>query len=256
MAFWSGSTIRRRLSELVDKPDPDNVDGAAYTLSVGPEYYVTPTDRDLDPKTRSVKQLAASECFAIPPGQFAYVMTDEVITLPTEVLGFISIRARIKWKGLVNVSGFHVDPGFKGRLTFSVFNAGPGSIHLRRGDPAFLIWFADLDADAGDDAKQMTKPTTLMDIGIVNQVTGELASLQSLSEKLKAAERDLRDQITEIKRANAPVQIAAALVIAFVVAVGGRWAYELIFPTEPAPAAGMPASSASADVRVRVDHPK
>lgn len=256
MAFWSGPTIRRRLSELVDKPDPDNVDGAAYTLTVGPEYYVTPTDRDLDPKTRSVKQLAARECFAIPPGQFAYIMTDEVVSLPTQVLGFISIRARIKWKGLVNVSGFHVDPGFKGRLTFSVFNAGPGSIHLRRGDPAFLIWFADLDEDAGDDAKRMTKPTTLMDIGIMNQVTGELASLQSLSEKLKAAERDLRDQITEIKRANAPVQIAAALVIAFVVAVGGRWAYELIFPTEPAAAVSTPASSASADVRVRVDHPQ
>jgi dCTP deaminase len=60
-------------------------------------------------------------------------------------MAFISIKARIKWRGLINVSGFHVDPGYEGRLIFAVLNGGPAAVHLRRGDPCFLMWFADLD---------------------------------------------------------------------------------------------------------------
>jgi dCTP deaminase len=263
MAFWSGPTIRQRLSELIDKPDPACVDGAAYTLKVGTEYYVTPTDTDSDPKTRSIKQLTPGECFAIPAGQFAYVMTDEIVTLPTNVLGFISIRARIKWKGLVNVSGFHVDPGFKGRLTYSVFNAGPGSIHLRQGDPAFLIWFADLDVDAGGDAKKMSVPTTHMDINAINQITGELHSIESLAAKLRETEIDLRakitearDKINETRIASAPLQVAATLVIAFVVAIGGRWVYDWIFPPKPPAAVVATMPQPRTDVRVDVSGAK
>jgi dCTP deaminase len=243
MAFWSGPTIRQRLSTLVDPADPNCVDGAAYMLKVGTEYYVTPTDQDADPKSRSLKRLSPGECFAIPPGQFAYVMTEEIVSVPTNVLGFISIRARIKWKGLVNVSGFHVDPGFRGRLTFSVFNAGPGSIHLRQGDAAFLIWFADLDADAGADAKQMSAPATRMDVNILNQVTGELNSLEGLAEKLRRTDRELREKINDIRVANATVNVAATLVIALAVAIGGRYLYDWFVPAKAQP----PAAAQSAN---------
>ena len=68
MTFWSGPTIEQRLSTLVDVPDPSCVDGAAYTLKVGAEYYVTPTDQTSDPKTRTLQTLAPGQAFAIPPG--------------------------------------------------------------------------------------------------------------------------------------------------------------------------------------------
>ena len=47
---------------------------------------------------------------------------------------------------MVNISGFHVDPGFSGRLKFSVYNAGNLSIFLEYGRETFLIWFSELDA--------------------------------------------------------------------------------------------------------------
>ncbi len=43
------------------------------------------------------------------------------------------------------MSGFHADPGFKGHLVFSVYNAGSSPISLERGQPYFLIWFAQLE---------------------------------------------------------------------------------------------------------------
>src|ERR1700720_2846564 len=145
MTFWSGEQIRQHLEQLINKPNPEHIDCAAYTLCIGREYYVSPTDRTPDPRSQSLRQLQDAEAFAIPPGQFAHLQTEEIVTVPPNVLGFISIRARVKWKGLVNVSGFHVDPGFQGRLTFAVFNVGPSPIHLRQSEPIFLIWFSDLD---------------------------------------------------------------------------------------------------------------
>jgi hypothetical protein len=42
--FWSGETLSERLAPLIEPFAPERVDCAAYTLSVGPEVYVSPND--------------------------------------------------------------------------------------------------------------------------------------------------------------------------------------------------------------------
>src|SRR5439155_21170679 len=86
----------------------------------------------------------------IPPGQFGLLITEEEVITPNDAIAFISVRSHIKFRGLVNVSGFHVDPGYKGKLKFSVYNAGSQTIVLEVGEPAFIIWFADLDRPTKD----------------------------------------------------------------------------------------------------------
>jgi dCTP deaminase len=86
----------------------------------------------------------------IEPGEFGLLYTAEKVHVPDRVIAFISIKASIKLKGLVNISGFHVDPGYHGRLKFSVYNAGTEVVPLEIGKPAFLIWFADLDQSTED----------------------------------------------------------------------------------------------------------
>ena len=96
----------------------------------------------------TIRKLNDGESFTIGPGQFAYILTHEIVRIPCDVLGFISINATTKFAGLVNISGFHVDPGYHGRIIFSVFNAGPNVIHLRRGERLFPLWLANLDQPA------------------------------------------------------------------------------------------------------------
>src|SRR6266581_2680956 len=143
--FWSGETLNERLAPLIEPFAPERIDCAAYTLSVGPEVYVSPNDQTADPTTVTVRKLAPGDAFTIPPGQFAFLLTEEVVAVPSNALAFISIRAKTKFRGLVNVSGFHVDPGYRGQLTFAVFNAGSKSIVLDLDQQIFMIWFADLD---------------------------------------------------------------------------------------------------------------
>jgi hypothetical protein len=45
--FWSGETLTERLPSLIEPFAPDRVDCAAYTLTVGPEVYVSPNDQTM-----------------------------------------------------------------------------------------------------------------------------------------------------------------------------------------------------------------
>ena len=143
--FWGPKKLKDELPDGRITPFRlDRIDCASYQLSIGNEIYVSPTAEATDPGTKSIVRLKEAEGFTIPPGQFAFILTEETVKVGLSELAFISMRAKTKYRGLVNVSGFHVDPGFEGRLTFAVFNAGPVAVHLRQGQPIFLIWYADI----------------------------------------------------------------------------------------------------------------
>src|SRR5579862_6490758 len=151
--FWGGERLKAELDGLISDYHPDRVDSASYRLRVGPEMYVSPTGEPGDSRNKPKTQLAEGQGFTIPAGQFGFILTEERVRVPVEAIAFISIRAGYKFRGLVNVSGFHVDPGYDGRLVFAVFNAGPGPVHLSRGEACFLIWYADLDRPSKAETK-------------------------------------------------------------------------------------------------------
>lgn len=88
----------------------------------------------------------------------------------------------------MNVSGFHVDPGYKGKLLFAIFNAGPQTVTVRCGQDAFLIWFARLEGATEKYARK--KPgfreidTTLMGL-----LPTETASLNSINKRMDHIDR-------------------------------------------------------------------
>jgi dCTP deaminase len=140
--FWSSETLRRRLPELIKEYRAERVKHAAYELSLGGEAFVT--------GEKSRQKLGDGDEVVIPPGQFVLLITEEDIAVPADAIAFISMKSKAKFRGLINVSGFHVDPGFSGRLIFSAFNAGVQELHLSKGTPLFMIWYASLDAKTED----------------------------------------------------------------------------------------------------------
>ena len=217
--FWSGETLSERLPDLIDPFVPDQVDCAAYTLSVGPEVYVSPNDQTPDSTTVTVSKLSRGDAFTVPPGQFAFLLTEEIVSVPTNALAFISIRAKVKFRGLVNVSGFHVDPGYRGQLTFAVFNAGPAPIHLKRGQRIFLIWYASLDRETS--FKKEGKLHTGIDTELINGIAGELQSLTGLSKKIETVDKALRDRMHAIEKSQVRHKVIAGIALLVIVSLVG-----------------------------------
>jgi dCTP deaminase len=189
MTFWSGATLLSRLDKLIEPYNKNHVDCNAYTLHMGRQYYLSFDGK----KTSRIEQLKEHGSVSIPPGQFAFLLTEEVVTIPTCVIAFISMKTDLKFRGLVNVSGFHVDPGFKGPLKFAVFNAGPSPIVIKQGDDCFLIWYANLDNPDDAEHAKTARQNEKYKRGITGQdvkgISSAVTSLSVLAKKVESLDR-------------------------------------------------------------------
>lgn len=185
MSFWSSQTLRERLQSLISPFDETLIESSSYGLSVGNEVYIsalpnTPLER------RAKIIINHGETTPIPPGQFAYLITEEVITVPKDSIAFISIRFKAKSKGLINVSGFHVDPGYTGKLVFAVYNAGPLNYQVQYKERLFTIWFANLDRE--DDNPRNSRGYNSIPTDIINN-PDLVSSLPYLVERINSLEK-------------------------------------------------------------------
>lgn len=225
--IWSRQTIRKRQEDADGKAlfwndpvtkaelDPTRLDPAGYRLTMGPEVYVSPGKAK---EKASIRSLEDGEAFFIPPGQFAFLLTSELVKVPEDAFAFIALRAKTKFKGLVNVSGFHADSGFFGRLVFAVFNAGPGDVHLRRSEELFVVTFASLDQPT-EKPRADPKPVLAISPDLITPIAGEIQSLAGLKESIDEVREDLADRIQVMERDVAILRWAVALVLSAFVAL-------------------------------------
>ena len=205
MAFWSSDTWRSIEPKPVVPFQESQLELANYLLSVGDEIYVSE-----EKNKGTIRQLKPEESFTIDPGQFAFLLTEEKVALPPKTIGFISIRASIKFLGLVNISGFHVDPGYSGKLIFSVFNAGPTRIHLKRGDAIFMFWLADLDSNAHVEEK---KSYLQIPAEMVTKVSGNFTTAYQVQKQVE----ELRGEVTDLKTFRLYAMVIISIVTLFLI---------------------------------------
>jgi dCTP deaminase len=217
MPFWSSQTLKARVpaDRLVVPYDESRVVHCAYEMGVGCEAFVTSNPSD---KT----QVSAGAKIVIPPGQFGLLIMRETVYVPANMIAFISIRAGIKFQGLVNVSGFHVDPGYRGQLKFAVYNAGSRTIVLDQDQRVFMIWFADLDHTDEDPYPERPPAQNVITADDVARIQGDVASPAMLKKQLDElkAELDKRFHATEQTRLFNRGLIMLWLGIAVTIGVG------------------------------------
>lgn len=218
MSFWTSETLKQRApkEKLIAPYSEDRVKHGAYELSLGDEAFITSDEQ------QKKQPLADGVQLVIPPGQFGLLITKEVIQIPADAMGFISIKAGIKFSGLVNVSGFHVDPGFSGKLKFSVYNAGSQHINLTSGQEVFLIWFSGLDSATTDLYSGDHKNQQKISSQDVMRIQGEVHSPAALDKRLTDVEKTLDKRLTILESNYSTIKtlaigIASGLAIAIVV---------------------------------------
>jgi dCTP deaminase len=193
MAFWCTRTLRERIEaeNLIVPYDPDRVKHSAYELGVGREAYITASSKRKRSKSHVRSRVPPGEKIVIPPGQFGLLTTQEVVAVPEDSIAFISIRAGIKFRGLVNVSGFHVDPGYKDHLKFAVYNAGSQPVVLDQKQRVFMIWFSELDDVDTEPYKNKPRGRYIINSEDVTKIQGEVASPAELKKRIDELDRKL-----------------------------------------------------------------
>lgn len=196
--FWSSETLIRELETLIHPYDPQRVRHCAYELALGSEAYVTGMPSEFnDDRLRTRLE---GDRVVVPPGQFALLLTEERVEVPEYALGLISIRSGPKLRGLVNVSGFHVDPGYSGQLVFAVFNAASSEIFISKGENIFLIWYCYLDSptalkyDGEHQGRDKIFDAEIMNLQGSTYSPTALATRVSLLEEWKEARSRWRDR--------------------------------------------------------------
>lgn len=188
--FLGDASLNLLLKDAIKPFKAEHVKDASYMLTLGGEYYQT-AGPDA-PKV--VSKIQEDQQIEIKPGQFAFLITEETVYVDPNHLAFISMKAGIKFNGLVNISGFHVDPGYNGKLIFSVFNAGSNIVTLKRREPIFLIWFAQLDQKN----KPYGKGYDSIPSKLITAINGNVASNPVLKTKIEALEEKVRDYGTRL----------------------------------------------------------
>jgi len=188
MAFWGENdwlTFQEHSgNEIVSGFDKGRLKDGCYRLKVGREGVFTIGPQDTEKARRNFDD---DEDFEILPGQFTYLITEEDVQLPPNAIGLINISTGEKVKGLVNVSGFHVDAGYSGKLVFTVFNAGATRITLHAGQALFRLWLIDYRGEASNTGESYRKiPKEWSD-----RVIGAYPSPFSLANKVVSLENEL-----------------------------------------------------------------
>jgi dCTP deaminase len=211
-AFWSTETMHDRLPGHIEPFNSERIVNCAYELSLGFEVFITGQAQ------RTKRALQEGEQISIPPGQFAMLLTLETLSIPSDSIGLISIKSNFKLGGLVNVSGFHVDPGYSGRLIFSVYNAGPQNIAVTQAEPVFPLWLGTLDKATSDEYTGRRSGKSTISDWDVDRLQGDVASPQLLAQRIASVDDRLTNRIEWLKDR---LSLRRQLFIALVAAVAG-----------------------------------
>jgi len=186
-----------------DESGKSRVYGAICELTLGTDCFLTSEKIPRKLSDPTGQYAPPSPFFTIEPGEFAVLVTEEFVYLPNTVMALLSMRNRYKQMGLISVSGFHVDPGFHGKIVLTVYNAGPQEILLKYGERMFMLAFSDV----GNNARPYGKGPLGLSTTSIAPLKGTSVSPRTLDERLRRLETIVQILL---------IPLLAALIIALV----------------------------------------
>jgi hypothetical protein len=156
------------------------------------------------------------------------------------------MRAKYKFRGLINVSGFHVDPGFDGHLIFTVYNAGPAAIIIGKEEPIFLIIYADLNQETDRTYKGKTGKSQIPLDYVHALINAQVFSPQVLRKRLERV-NDLMAKVEANSSASAWLAGAIFALLAVMIA------FVALFPSWPGVVIARTLDAANYEIRQKAD---
>lgn len=121
-----------------------NVEGVKYDFSLSKHILKAEFGQPIN--TDELKA-AEKNKLQIEPGEVVFVLSEEVLALPNDVVAHLSPKRKISHLGILTLGGFTVDPGYKGPLVVGLFNLAGTPFTLIPGKKLIAATFYRLGAD-------------------------------------------------------------------------------------------------------------
>lgn len=121
----------------IDPFDQANVQMASIDLTLD-DFVITTEGKKID--------ISEGERFVLKGGRTVNVSTKEWVEFPRDYIGRVGAMASLARFGIITSHGFQIDPGFKGNLSFCIFNAGLKDFELCGGNPIISVEIMPLSA--------------------------------------------------------------------------------------------------------------
>lgn len=194
------------------------IQASSLDLSVG-EIFFPKTE-----KTGIEHRPAGETGYRLAAGHSVVIETLEEITLAKTISGLCFPPARLARDGLLMTNPGHIDPGFSGKLTFTLINFGREECSLRQGDAISTFLFFDLDSGAKvpyDERSKKTVSTESKISNILNRLAPDFANVSERAKKAANSAVEKTDRELEMKKIYIP--IFGALGIAFLTFMGTNY---------------------------------
>jgi deoxycytidine triphosphate deaminase len=126
-------------------------EGNAIILHIGE------VNADIDPS------MVTEERIVIPAGHFVFFLTQEIVNMPLDCDGTLTMNPGTSNRGLLFFTLGHVDPGFSGHLTATLLNTTSRDIPLKRGEGVLYLVISKLEAPSKPHAQYHEFPQTDID---------------------------------------------------------------------------------------------
>lgn len=117
----TGSELRKAIetSEFITGGDPGSVEGVKYDFHLSSQILKAKFKRpvNFDHLTEAEKRELEVE-----PGEVVFVLTQERLSLPLDVVAQLSPKRKLSHAGILTLGGLCVDPGYEGRLLIGLCN--------------------------------------------------------------------------------------------------------------------------------------
>lgn len=146
MSILSHETILnlcRGTPSLVENCQEENVQGSSYDISLGNKYYL------YNPKKKKVKHMIGDleneENLVIPPNELCFVISNEKINMPNNLVARVSLKTDLIKKGIMLAAQPPVDPGYEGKIYGMLYNLSNKEVCICHKDTILTLEFMKLD---------------------------------------------------------------------------------------------------------------
>ena len=117
----TGETLLRAVNTqtFIKNGDPTCAEGVKYDFRMGSHVLKAKFGRSMDMDKMAEDQKAE---MVIEPGEVVFVLTEETLELPDNVMAQLSPKRKLSHDGILVLGGFCIDPLYRGKLLVGLYN--------------------------------------------------------------------------------------------------------------------------------------